>query len=267
LARTATLLLLLALPLRADPADDYAVLLAQAVKEDGVDYAELARGRDALDRFVASLATAAPGAAPANRAAFWINAHNAFVLRLVLDTGPSEVDRAVFFGPKWKGALRDATLDEMAGFARDAGGPLVRFALYQAARSSPPLSAVPYRGADLTEALEQQARAFLADGSKNRFAYAQLEAEISMLFHWYREDFEPLQAFLADHMPADKQEIARSLRTAAWRISHKPWDWSLDEAGARKTTGKPVWLAIYALVVAGLVFLGVRAFRGLLRRP
>ncbi|HEX5135476.1 MAG TPA: DUF547 domain-containing protein [Planctomycetota bacterium] len=265
MARIGTLLLLLALPVRADPAGDFAVLLAQTVREDGVDYEELARGRDALDRFVASLAAADPGAAPADRAAFWINAHNAFVLRLMLDTRPGTVDRAVFFGPKWRVALRDATLDDMADLARDAGGPLVRFALYRAARSSPPLSPVPYRGADLAEALAQQTRAYLADGTRNRFAYAQLEAEISMLFRWYKGDFEPLQAFLADHMPADREDVARSLRTTAWRISFRPWDWSLDEAGARKPTGRPLWLALYAIVAAGLVLLGVRAFRGLLR--
>jgi hypothetical protein len=253
-------------PLAAlDPVADYGLLLAQAVKEDGVDYKELEAGSAAVDAYLAWLETADPGDAAADRGAFWINAHNALVLRLMLDTRPAAVERAAFEMRTWRVAGREATLDGIAALARESAGPLAHFALYRAARSSPPLSPVLSRGSDLAEALKQQASAYLSDEEQNRFAYAQLEAELSALFLWHRADFEPLQRFLADHLPREMEEVARSLRKTEWRISFRPYDWSLAEAGGGPRPPHPAWLALYAAVAAGLLLLGARAFRGLLR--
>lgn len=258
---------LLAAPLLAAPADDYAVLLARSVKDDGIDYAELATGRAALDAYVRWIETADPGAGAADRAAFRINAHNALVLRHLLDTRPPVVDLAEVGRIAATVAGRPTTVDSLAALARESAGPLARFALYRGTRSCPPLPAVLYRGADLAEALDQQARAYLSDEEQNRFAYAQLEAELSMLLLWHREDFEPLQPFLADHLPREKEEIARSLGKTQWRISFRPYDRTLAEAGGGGGRPHPFWLVLYAAVAAGLLFLGARAFRGLLRGP
>jgi hypothetical protein len=256
---------LFAAPVLAAPADEYAVLLARSVRDDGVDYRELAEGRAALDAYVRWLESADPGVAPAHRAAFWINAHNALVLRHLLDTRPPLVDLAEVGRVAAKVGGQATTVDSLATLARESAGPLTRFALYRGTRSCPPLPAVLYRGADLAEALEQQARGYLSDEEENRFAYAQLEAELSTLFLWHRDEFDPLQPFLADHLPGDMEEIARSLRRTEWRISFRPYDRSLAEAGGGPRRPHPVWLALYAVAAAALLLLGVRAVRGLLR--
>jgi hypothetical protein len=67
-------------------------------------------------------------------------------------------------------------------------------------------------------------------------------------------------------MPREKEgeEIARSLRKTAWRISFRPYDGSLDEAGGRRGAPlHPIWIALYAIAAAALLFLGFRAFRTL----
>lgn len=258
---------LLAAPLLAAPADDYAVLLARSVKDDGIDYAELAKGRAALDGYLRWLEAADPGAAAADRAAFWINAHNALVLRRLLDTRPPVVDLEEVGRVAATVAGQPTTVDSLATLARESAGPLARFALYRGTRSCPPLPAVLYRGDDLAEALVQQARAYLSDEEENRFGYAQLEAELSTLFLWHRDEFDPLQPFLADHLPGDKEEIARSLRKTEWRISFRPYDRTLAEAGGEGGRPSPFWLVLYAAAAAVLILLGVRAFRGLLRGP
>jgi hypothetical protein len=264
---------LLAGPLLAAPADDYGLLLAKSVRDDGIDYAELAAGRAALDAYVRSLADADPGATDPQRIAFWINAHNALVLQQVLDTGrrsPKDVDG--FLDKRtWRVAGRDVTLGRiggeiLAGFSR----PVAVFGLCNGSRSSPPLSAVLYRAEDLDAALAQQARAYLADEEQNVFDYAQLRAELSMLFLWHRDEFgegAAFQARVADLLPAEKpfDAVARSLRTTPWRVSFKPWDWSLGEAGAAKRGVHPAWIAVYAVAALGLLFLGFRAL--LARRP
>ncbi len=269
-------------PLLAAPGDDYAFLLAKSVKEDGVDYKELAAGRAALDAYVRSLATAEPGATDPDRIAFWINAYDALTLQQVLDTKPKSGEYSVrdvkgfFDGRTWTVAGREVTLDGIEkGILREFKEPLVHFALHRGSRSSPPLAAVLYRSRDLPEALAQQARAYLDDKEQNVFEYAQLRAELSMIFFWHREDFEagrkgdvpPLQLFLADHMPREKEEVARSLRKTAWRISFRPYDWSLDEAGGRRPVPvHPVWIALYAIAATALLLFGFRAFRMLVRR-
>jgi hypothetical protein len=261
-------LLVLSQPLRAaDPAADYAFLLAKSVKDGGVDYGELASGRAALDAYVRWLATADPGATDALRMAFWINAYNALTLLHVLDA--KDEPRAS------KVAGRDVTPSGIEEILLGFGEPLVLFALYRASRSSPPLSAVPYEGRDLPSALAQQTRSFLGDPEKNLFEYAQLRAELSMLLLWHSKELEagrqgevpPLQLFLADHLPAEQDVIARSLRTTAWRISFRPWDKSLDDAGADPHGAHPAWTVVYSAVAALLLFFGFRAFRALLRPP
>ncbi len=256
----------------ADTLGEYAILLAQSVREDGIDYAGLAAGRGALDAYVHALATADPGATGPDRIAFWINAHNALALQQAIDARPVAGETRA-----WKVAGRDVTLDGIEEILKEFREPLVHFALHRASRSSPPLSAVPYEGRDLASSLAQQTRAFLGDPEKNLFEYAQLRAELSMLILWHRKELEagrqgdvpPLQLFLADHLPREKEEqaaIARSLRTTRWDISYRPYDWSPDDVPAERST-HPAWLILYGIAALALLFLGFRAFRGLLRPP
>jgi len=260
----------------AEPTD-YAVLLAKSVNEHGIDYGELAAGRAALDRYVLWLGTADPGATDADRIAFWINAHNALTLRQALDARPVSVrDVPAFSDRAWRVAGRDVTLHGIEEILAAAGDPLVLFALYRAARSSPPLAAVLYEGRDLRATLEQQARAYLADAGQNRFEYAQQRAELSMLLLWHHEELEagrkgdvpPLQLFLADHLPADRtfEPIARSLRKQRWDISFRPFDWALDDVPAPRRA-HPAWLLLYGIAALALLSLGFRTFRRLLSPP
>jgi hypothetical protein len=269
--------LLLALPgaaRAADPVGEYAVLLAKSVKDDGIDYAELARGRAALDAFVRSLETADPGATAEDRIAFWINAFNALALRQELDDAPA--------GRSWRVAGRDVTLDGIAEILAELKEPLVHFALHRPERSSPALSAAPYEGKSLREALAQQTAGYLGDAKQNVFDYAQLRAQLSMLLMHHREELErgrkgavpPLQLFLADHLPrvtdpATGQPgdgaVARSLRRTTWSIAFRPWDSARDDAGDLRRGTHPAWIVLYATAVGALLILGFRAL--LARRP
>lgn len=70
---------------------DYALCLHRAVRDDGVDYAALLDDPAPLDRALSRLARCGPNlsprffAKPADRTAYWINAHNAAVLRGVVE--------------------------------------------------------------------------------------------------------------------------------------------------------------------------------------
>jgi len=275
--------LLLGAAALGDPAADYATLLGDVVRADGVDYDALGQRRAALDAYVRSLETAAPGAAAEDRIAFWINAYNALVLQQVLDRRPANGafrvgDVAGFWSARtWTVAGRRLSLDGIEGILReDFVEPRIHFALHRAARGSPPLLPELYRADTLDVVLGQQTRAFLADREHNRFDDARQTAELSTLFRWRLADFERgrtrgpgslLQAFLAEYAPTGR--LARSLGGSRWRLSFLPWDGALDTPGrpaVETPHAGPVALVLYLAATIGLLLLGLRAFGKLCRR-
>ncbi|MGE3844331.1 MAG: DUF547 domain-containing protein [Vicinamibacterales bacterium] len=106
----------------------YDRLLDQNVRDGLVYYRALKQQRGALDRFVAALAlpaTAMDGWSRERRAAFWINAYNALVVRLVLDHYPI-AGRSAAYPPgsvrqipgafdrvMWRVGGRSLTLDQL----------------------------------------------------------------------------------------------------------------------------------------------------------
>src|SRR4029434_9265868 len=132
------------------------------------------------------------------RIAFWINAYNAFTLRLILDHYPIASIRRIGWLPG--AAFRERfipmqglkgetiSLDDIEnGTLRSAfREPRIHFALVCAARSCPPLRREAYRGADLDRQLDDQARIFLRDATKNRVDAATRTLYLSSIFKWFR---------------------------------------------------------------------------------
>ena len=268
-------LVLLLLCTAAFGADGYAGLLRRIVKEDGVDYATLKKERAVLDAYVSTLATVKPGADDLQQIAFWINAYNALTLQQVLDTrtgdGPYSVKDVKDFWSRrtWRVAGRDVTLDgiEHDILRKEFKEPRIHFALNCASRSCPPLAKDLYRASTLDQVLSETTRAFLGDKRHNKFDEARKTAEVSRLFHWYREDFKPLQGFLAKYAP--KASLQRTLEKAPWRISFREYDWALNEAGVEEKAderGSPILLVLYGLAALGLLLYGFHAFKLLLWR-
>jgi hypothetical protein len=215
----------------------FSALLAKYVQKGGVRYAEWhASGddRQALDDYLATLAAVEPSALTRyQRLAFWINAYNAFTLDLVLDQYPLESIRDI--DSPWKRKLvtvegRSLSLDEIENEIIRPGWkePLVHFGLHCAAVGCPPLRPEAYEGPRLHEQLEEQARAFLADGTANRVDESG-RLHLSKIFEWYREDFEQnrgsLVKWLTPYLPALEGRTAKDVK-----ISFADYDWSLNEA-------------------------------------
>jgi hypothetical protein len=260
------------LVLAGEPGSDWNALLGRVASRKGVEYAKLKKERKTLDRYIASLATADSGETRAEKIAFWINAYNALTLQHVLDHKPDEGDFSVRDSVKgfwtdrsWKVAGKKVTLDgiEHGILRKEFAEPRVHFALNCASRSCPPLMPALYRAKTLDVVLSQQTRAYLADEEQNHFDYAGERAEVSTLFRWYREDFGPLQQFLAEYAPSER--LARSLRKGHWAITFKSYDWSLNDAAKRpepKGGGVgPGWLVLYVAAALGLLFWGFRVLR------
>jgi len=235
---------------------EYDVVLSAHVSGRGVDYARLKADRGALDRYVARLAAVSQQQFDAwNRAeklAYLINAYNAVVLQSVIDNYP--IRRSFnptalvhpansiwqipgFFGEaKHRVAGRDVTLDDIEHKLLRAAlkEPRIHAALVCAARSCPPLRGEPYVGDRIEAQLDDQARAFLSDPTRNMFDRAHGEVKLSEIFKWFGEDFgekdKGVIAFVSHYVDAATQKW---LHDGKYRISYFDYDWNLNDAAVR----------------------------------
>lgn len=226
-----------------------------------VDYAALKAARGVLDRAVAEFAE--PAAADETqwtreqRMAFWINAYNAFTLRVIVDHYPirsgwftlqprnsiRQID-GVWTDRTWQAAGRTLALDDIEHTIlrptfEDAR---IHFAVNCASISCPPLDRRPYLPETLDTQLNDAARAYLASPEGLRVEGTTLR--VSSIFKWYGDDFVAQYASAAPSAPtaaergilgvvmrfgsSDAAQLARSGRA---RVRFLDYNWSLNDVG------------------------------------
>jgi len=244
LKKAAFSLILLGALLPAVRAADIAALdavLAAHVKNGHADYASIQTDQR-LTAYLASLAELKPDALPSRneQLAFWINAYNAFTLKLVTDHYPVKSIRDIphpGLPSTWDLPValiggRTYTLNEIEHviIRPTFKEPRVHFALVCAAVSCPPLRAESYSADRLDAQLSDQARLFLA--AKNRFDATERRAELSSIFNWFATDFgDKPAALLAALAPYAPVAVQKSLETnpGQWSITYLDYDWALND--------------------------------------
>lgn len=215
-------------------------LLAAHVNEKGlVDYKGFIQDSAKLNRFLEELSTHAPNPktwSKEERLAFWINAYNAFTIKLILKHYPVESIKDI--GPEiqitrintpWQIEFfsiggTQMNLDNIEhGIIREKfNDPRIHFALVCAARSCPSLRNEAYTASELDEQLNDQGRKFLANAFKNKISPDKLQ--LSMYFKWYKGDFtqdQSLISFLNQFAPVKINPDAS--------ISYIDYNWELNE--------------------------------------
>ena len=181
------------------------VVLLDGGKASQVRYAGFAQDRQELKGYLASLSkvtqTEFDDWSKAQRAAFLINAYNAFTVEKILTRYPdirSIWDFGKFFGNPFKD--RFFTLLGSASFLDrvehetlrkpDAyDEPRVHFAVNCASIGCPMLREEAYVAERLDTQLEEQAVRFLSDRSRNRYNAETGRLEVSKIFDWFKEDW------------------------------------------------------------------------------
>ena len=217
-----------------------------------VDYAGFARDREALKAYLATLSAvprsefdAWPKAA---RTAFLMNAYNAFTVELILTGWPgieSIKDLGSLLRSPWKrrffvllGAERhlDDVEHGLLRGADDFDEPRIHFAVNCASIGCPALRPEAFTADALESQLEDQARRFLRDRSRNRYDAATATLSVSPIFDGYGEDFEraagSLQAWLARYAAelADIPEARGRIGRGAVSLDWTDYDWRLNAA-------------------------------------
>lgn len=225
----------------------FSQLLRRYVDADGnVAYAELkAEGDSLLDAYLQTLASANVSSLNRDaRLALWINAYNAYTLKLIVDHYPVENIWAVTSGPAEPkdnspfaldlGPVADTvrTLDEIEHeiIRERFDEPRIHFALVCAAASCPPLRREAFTGPKLDAQLEDQAHTFFHNEANNRIPGADGQIELSRILKWYGEDFgastDDLQQFIAQYFDG---AVGERLAEAEYEVTFLPYDWTLND--------------------------------------
>lgn len=226
-------------------------LLSRFVNAQGqVDYAGLKQhANTTLTPYLQWLGTTDPsGWTRAARLAFWINAYNAYTLKLIVNHYPVRTIWALTPGPATPqkeqspfqvpvGPVADTvrTLDEIeheiirVRFAE----PRIHYAVVCAAKSCPPLRRAAYTGPRLDAQLDDQARSFLHNAAKNRIPARGGKLALSRILKWYGSDFGPTDAALQRALaPYFDGRVQRRLAAGAYDLRFLPYDWALNDQGA-----------------------------------
>ena len=221
-----------------------------------VDYARLQAHADSLLRpYLQQLAETDPAALDREaRLAFWINAYNAYTIKLILDHYPVESINDIKPGagpavPKVNSPFKldvgevageVRTLDEIEhGIIRERfDEPRIHFALVCAAVSCPRLRKEAYTGDRLNDQLDDQARTFLHDTDKNVVPAGEERVALSRIFKWFDEDFGgssgSIQRFIAPYFDGN---VRTNLEQAGYDVSYREYDWSLNDQ-SRQADGR-----------------------------
>lgn len=222
----------------------FTAVLQTHVRDGRVDYAAIARDAR-FSAYLEALQATDPQALPENhRLAFWLNAYNAFTIKRVIDQYPTKslmnkfayLLRQSDFHKKFivihghKYSLNDIE----HRIIRPMRDPRIHFALVCAARSCPLLRNEAYVPERLDAQLDDQARVFITDTTKNRFDFQNNEAYLSAIFDWFAEDFEKtgrsVLEFVARYLPSD-DAAALQQRHQSFKIRYLPYDWRLNDFG------------------------------------
>ena len=220
--------------------DFWSNVLTGFVDEQGrTDFDALAVDRNALDEFVAYVASVSPASAPelfprgADVLAYHLNAYNALVMRGVIDERVTDgftsfFKRQVFF------RLRKVTVGGQAmslstyenEVIRPLGEPRVHFALNCMVRSCPRLPQQQFSADGLEAELKAAAREFCNDPRNVRVDAAAREVWLSSILDFYTEDFVPdgRRESLIEYVNRYRDEPI-DLKLA---VKFIPYDWTLN---------------------------------------
>ncbi len=218
---------------------DWNAMTKAYVSADGwVNYGAWKKDSVRLNKYLAAVSANPPAAnAPRNEAmAYWINAYNAYTVKLILskyplasikDLNPKVAIYKVNTVWQWsffKIGGEDFNLDKIEHSILRAKffDPRIHFALNCASVSCPILRNEAYTADKLEAQLTDQAKKFLSDPIRNKVVDG--TAYMSKIFDWYGGDFSKnglkadyLNKFAPQKLPAD----------ATWK--YLDYDWRLND--------------------------------------
>jgi hypothetical protein len=213
------------------------VVLLDGGKASQMNYSAIAAERAAVREYLQSLSRVGEaefnGWSSAEQVAFLINAYNAYTVEKILTRYP-DIRSIWDFGKVFGNPFRDEfftllgarmSLDgiEHGILRKRYREPRIHYAVNCASIGCPMLREEAYVAARLERQLEEQAVRFLSDRSRNRFRDGRLE--VSKIFDWYKEDFEPRSQYFLRYAA-----VLGIPQGASPPFVFLDYDWSLNDS-------------------------------------
>jgi hypothetical protein len=211
-------------------------LLQAHVSGGVVDYPAIVSD-SRLEAYLQLLDMIDPTALPTrdHQLAFWINAYNAFAIKGIVDGySPKTLygRYRYFIAREYRVGGEGINLYDLEQrvLIPDFREPRIHFAIVCASRSCPKLQSRVFSPERLDGELDQAARAFINDPSRNAFDRERKRAQLSMIFKWFRRDFEAAAGSLPHYVSryVTDSELARDLMSGRYAVGFLEYDWSLN---------------------------------------
>jgi hypothetical protein len=215
----------------------YVKLLSDYVNQGIVDYQGFKKEEEKLDAYLDVLAAVDPEKLSRHdRFAFYVNAYNAWTIKLILTGYPgvkSIKDLGSIFSSPWKKKIcringKMLSLDEIEHdiLRPTFKDPRVHFAVNCASKGCPKLISTPYEGDILESQLNEVAREFINNPEKNYLKGDTLY--VSSIFKWFAEDFNnDIPAFFKKYADDGlKKQLPK--KSGDIKVKYLDYDWSLN---------------------------------------
>ena len=178
-------------------------LLQKVVKGNNVDYSQLLGDKDILVGITTIMSEISPNSHPEKfmtrneQLAYWINAYNAFILKIVMENYPVESIKDINFIGFTIWLHKNLIGGEEISFKsleddiirEKYQDPRIHFAINCASFSCPPLKNNAYIPEILDKQLDESTRSFINDNNNFRIDSEQGIVYLSSIFDWYDDDF------------------------------------------------------------------------------
>jgi hypothetical protein len=218
-------------PVHPEIVTDHSVwdgLLMKHVSAEGtVNYSGMKSDVRVLDSYLDNLRQFPPTGTSSSKEvmAYWINAYNAFTVKLILDNYPissiMKIDGGKAWDRKWitigvkTYSLNDIEHNILRKKYKDAR---IHFAVNCAAKSCPPLANKAWTAENIETLLNKQASNFINDRQYNQISSSR--ASISKIFEWYAEDFGDIISYL--------NRYSNVRLSPGSQVSYNEYDWKLN---------------------------------------
>ncbi|TDE05772.1 DUF547 domain-containing protein [Flavobacterium sandaracinum] len=205
-----------------------ALLQKNVSKNGNVNYKAFKKDSTKLQAYLNELAANVPTKSWSKNAtlAYWINAYNAYTVKLILDNYPTKSIKDINdpWGKKFFSlGNKKYSLEEIEHeILRKMDEPRIHFAINCASFSCPNLLTEAYTEAKLEQQLKAVAKSFINDKTKNTLTENKIE--ISKIFDWFSGDFKS-KGSIIDFL---NQYSTVKISSKA-KINYKEYNWSLNE--------------------------------------
>lgn len=174
-------------------------ILKSHVSQSGkVNYQGIKVGQANLSKYLGQIAANKPSGNDNDQLAYWINAYNAYTVKLVIDHMPissiKDIAAKVGTATPWDykfanigGTIYSLNQIEHEIIRIQFDEPRIHFAVNCASKSCPKLRNEAFTGNVLDAQLTEQTKEFLLDKTKNDLSSSPIK--LSQLFDWFKDDF------------------------------------------------------------------------------